>query len=119
MRSLSFALENQWRFSSDLKAAVSWKMGLREALILEKISLPNVFSFVNCRSFRSLEWNELSGTIPPELGNLTQLRSLYAQNRIVLFKFVNTDEFGPSILKLILLDHCMFSFVPLLKGLIQ
>jgi len=35
------------------------------------------------RSLSDVSSNQLNGTIPPQLGNLTQLSSLYALNRIV------------------------------------
>ena len=41
-------------------------------------------SLRHCRSLRSLTSNQLSGTIPPQLGNLMNLHLLYPQNRIVL-----------------------------------
>jgi len=34
-------------------------------------------------SLRYLDFNQLTGTIPPQLANLTQLTILYAHNRIV------------------------------------
>jgi len=37
-----------------------------------------------CRSLRSLYGNKLNGTIPAELGKLTQLSTLYAQNLIII-----------------------------------
>ena len=42
--------------------------------------------FADGRSLRDIPLNDLTGTIPPQLGNLTQLRLLYAHclNRIVL-----------------------------------
>lgn len=43
-----------------------------------------VFSILLCRLFRSLNSNQLTGTIPPQLGNLSQLTFLYSQNGIVL-----------------------------------
>ena len=43
-----------------------------------------LFSLRHCRSIRSLS-NNLTGTIPPQLGNLSQLTTLYAQNRIALY----------------------------------
>ena len=43
-----------------------------------------LFSLRHCRSLRYLFSNQLSGTIPPQLGNLTKLTSLYAQSRIAL-----------------------------------
>ena len=36
------------------------------------------------RSLRILHLNHLTGTIPPELGNITQLKWLYVQIRIVI-----------------------------------
>ena len=36
-------------------------------------------SCLHCRSRRYLDTNNLNGTIPPELGNLSQLQQLYAQ----------------------------------------
>ena len=41
-------------------------------------------SLLHCRSLRQLSSNQLDGTIPPELANLTKLQKLYAQNRIAL-----------------------------------
>jgi len=38
-------------------------------------------SLCHCRSFRNLDSNQLNGTIPPQLGNLTKLTTLYTQNR--------------------------------------
>ena len=38
----------------------------------------------NCRSIRYLYSNQLNGTIPPQLGNLSQLQRLYVENRIAL-----------------------------------
>ena len=43
-----------------------------------------LFSFVHCRFLRSLNLNQLTGVIPPELAKLSQLFSLYAYNHIVL-----------------------------------
>ena len=40
--------------------------------------------FSLCRALRDLHGNQLNGTIPPQLGNLTMLQALYAQNRIAL-----------------------------------
>jgi len=36
----------------------------------------------HCRSLRGLTSNQLNGTIPPQLGDLTKLTDLYDQNRI-------------------------------------
>jgi len=44
-----------------------------------------------CRSLRDVNSNQLNGTIPPQLGNLTQLTTLYAQNLICFFEKV--DQF--------------------------
>jgi len=43
-----------------------------------------VFSFVRGHSLRYLAANQLTGTIPTELVNLTKLRVMYAENRIFL-----------------------------------
>jgi len=41
-------------------------------------------SLLHCRSLRSLYLNNLTGTIPPQFGNLSQLTYLYTQIRIAL-----------------------------------
>ena len=40
--------------------------------------------FVHCRSLRELASNQLTGTIPPQISQLTKLQELYAQSRVVL-----------------------------------
>ena len=36
-----------------------------------------IASFLHCRFPRYLSWNQLNGTIPPEIGNLSQVKTLY------------------------------------------
>jgi len=46
-------------------------------------SLKIIFSS-HCHSARSFLLNQLTGTIPPQLGNLTRVSSLYAQNWFIM-----------------------------------
>jgi len=59
-------------------SVLSLKMELRGQVHLQ------LFSLFHCRSLRYLSWNQLTGTIPPQLGSLSQLIYLYHQNRIAL-----------------------------------
>jgi len=39
-------------------------------------------------SLRILDWNQLSGTIPPELGNLTMLQTMYAESHRLICQYL-------------------------------
>jgi len=43
-------------------------------------------ALTHCCTLRYLFSNQLNGTIPPQLANLTKLQQLYAQNRIPLLR---------------------------------
>jgi len=49
-------------------------------------------------SFRYFRYNQLTGTIPSELSSLSQLVSLYAQNRIVFSFYTQGDLSVPSLI---------------------
>jgi len=46
--------------------------------------------FVHCHSDRDLSTNQLTGTIPPELGQLTNLQTLYVS--FFLITFIISDD---------------------------
>jgi len=56
-------------------------------LQLIPVSMTHMILFLHCRSLRNLAANDqLTGTIPPQLGNLIQLTYLYAQIRLVFLE---------------------------------
>lgn len=44
-----------------------------------------LIDYFHCLRRRILQMNQLSGTIPPELGSLSELMRLYALNNKILF----------------------------------
>jgi len=66
------------------------------------LTMPCIKSRYSC-SLRQLSSNQLTGTIPPRLGNLTQLQVLYDEIRIVLVIFAMTH------ISYVTLNHWLFS----------
>ena len=62
---------------------------MKEQYLIDFTFNRSKFSFSYCRTFRYLSNNQLSGTIPPQIGNLGLLTLLYAQSIIIFRKKSN------------------------------
>jgi len=63
-------------------------------------------SFLDCRSLRDLSSNQLTGTVPPELGNLAHLDSLYGPEFHCL-----ANVYYPSSTDFIINNCFVFAFI--------
>ena len=99
-----------------LRSATSHSFPICTRSHLVSLSIECV-SFVHCCALRSLTNNKLSGTIPPQLGNLMKLHELYAQYRIVLvYNIYRHHSTMVHLEKISLPNVCPHSFIVNLLG---